>query len=135
MPKVQVVSQVELEFVEVLKGVERLETEELEQFLAKVMTIRAQRRAPSLPQVETELLQKINQDVPLEVRSRYDELHEKMLDETLTPDEQQELIELSDQIKFADAERLCHLLRLAELRKVTVDTLMDQLELRRRVYA
>jgi hypothetical protein len=135
MPKVQVVSQVELEFDEVLKGVERLETDELEQFLAKVMTIRAQRRAPSLPQVETELLQKINQGVPLAVRSRYDELHEKMLDETLTPDEHQELINLSDQIEFADAERLKHLILLAQLRNVTVDALMDQLELRRRVYA
>lgn len=135
MPKVQVVSQVELEFDEVLKGVERLETDELEQFLAKVMTIRAQRRAPSLPQVETELLQKINQGVPPEIHSRYDELHEKMLDETLTPDEQQELIDLSDQIEFADAERLKHLILLAQLRNVTVDALMDQLELRRRVYA
>lgn len=135
MPKVQVVSQVELEFDEVLKGVERLETDELEQFLAKVMTIRAQRRSPSLPQAEAELLQKINQGVPLEIRSRYDELHEKMLDETLTPDEQQALIDLSDQIEFSDAERLKHLILLAQLRNVTVDALMDQLELRRRVYA
>lgn len=135
MPKVQVVSQVELDFDEVLKGVERLETKELEQFLTQVMAIRAQRRAPSLPQEETELLQKINQGVPPKVRSRYDELHEKLLDETLTPDEQQEFIGISDQIEFADAERLKHLVLLAQLRNVTVDTLMDQLGLRRRVYA
>ena len=135
MPKVQVVSQVELDFDEVLKGVERLETKELEQFLTQVMAIRAQRRAPSLPQEETELLQKINQGVPPKVRSRYDELHEKLLDETLTPDEQQEFIGISDQIEFADAERLTHLVLLAQLRNVTVDILMDQLGLRRRVYA
>lgn len=135
MPKVQVVSQVELDFDEVLKGVERLETKELEQFLTQVMAIRAQCRAPSLPQEETELLQKINQGVPPKVRSRYDELHEKLLDETLTPDEQQEFIGISDQIEFADAERLKHLVLLAQLRNVTVDTLMDQLGLRRRVYA
>ena len=135
MPKVQVVSQVELDFDEVLKGVERLETKELEQFLTQVMAIRAQRRAPSLPQEEAELLQKINQGVPPKVRSRYDELHEKLLDETLTPDEQQEFIGISDQIEFADAERLKHLVLLAQLRNVTVDTLMDQLGLRRRVYA
>ena len=135
MPKVQVVSQVELEIDEVIKGVERLETDELEQFLDRVMTIRAQRRAPSLPQEEAELLQKINQGVPNEVRSRYDELHEKLLDETLNPDEQQEFIELSDQIEFADAERLKYLILLAQLRNVTVDSLMDQLGLRRRVYA
>ena len=135
MPKVQVVSQVDLEFDEVIKGVERLETDELEEFLPRVLTIRAQRRAPSLPQEEAELLQKINQGVPIEVRSRYDELHEKMLDETLTPDEQLEFINLSDQIEFADAERLKHLILLAQLRNVTVDALMDQLELRRRVYS
>lgn len=135
MPKVQVVSQVELDFDEVLKGVERLETKELEQFLTQVMAIRAQRRAPSLPQEEAELLQKINQGVPPKVRSRYDELHEKLLDETLTPDEQQEFIGVSDQIEFADAERLKHLVLLAQLRNVTVDILMDQLGLRRRVYA
>lgn len=135
MPKVQVVSQVELEFDEVIKGVERLETDELEEFLTRVLTIRAQRRAPSLSQEETELLQKINQGVPIEVRSRYDELHEKLLDETFTSDEQQEFIDLTDQIKFADAERLKHLILLAQLRNTTVDSLMDQLGLQRRVYS
>ncbi len=84
---------------------------------------------------EVELQQKINQGVPYEVRSRYDELHEKMLDKTLTPDEQQELIDLADQIKLADAERLKHLILLAQLHNTTVDSLMDQLGLRRRVYA
>ncbi len=134
MPKVQVVSQIELEFDEVLKGVERLETDELEEFFTRVLTIRAQRRAPSLPQEEVELLQKINQGVLIEVRTRYDELHEKMLDETLTPDEQQALIELSDQIEFANAERLKHLVLLAQLRNTPVDSLMDQLGLRQRGY-
>ncbi len=84
---------------------------------------------------EIELQQKINQGVPHEVRSRYDELHEKMLDKTLTPDEQQELIDLADQIKLADAERLKHLILLAQLRNTSVASLMDQLGLRRRVYA
>jgi hypothetical protein len=135
MPKVQVVSHVDLEFDEVIKGVERLEADELEEFLTRVLTIRAQRRSPSLPQEETELLKKINQGVPIEVRNRYDELHGKMLDETLTADEQQEFIGLTDQIKFADAERLKHLILLAQLRNTTVDSLMDQLGLRRRVYA
>lgn len=84
---------------------------------------------------EAELLQKISLAVPAEVRSRYDELHEKLLNETRSPDEQQEFIVLSDQIAFADAERLKQLVLLAQLRNVTVDTLMDQLGLLRRVYA
>lgn len=84
---------------------------------------------------EGELLEKINQSVPMEVRNRYEELHKKLWDETLTSDEQQGLINLSDHIESVDAERLRWLRCLAQLRSITVDALMDQLGLRRCVYA
>ncbi|MEZ4616753.1 MAG: hypothetical protein R2867_14795 [Caldilineaceae bacterium] len=135
MSKVQVFSQVELDTDDLLRGVAQLNSEELEQFTKEVLTIRAKRHVPSLPQTEAEVLQKINKGVSAEVRRRYDELHQKMLDETLTPDEQLELIDLSDQIEFADAQRLQHLIVLAKLRSVSVEALMDELKLRRRVYA
>ncbi|MEZ4675827.1 MAG: hypothetical protein R2932_16505 [Caldilineaceae bacterium] len=135
MSKVQVFSQVELDTDDLLRGVAQLNSEELEQFTKEVLTIRAKRHVPSLPQTEAEVLQKINEGVSAEVRRRYDELHQKMLDETLTPDEQLELIDLSDQIEFADAQRLQHLIVLAKLRSVSVEALMDELKLRRRVYA
>ena len=135
MSKVQLTSQIELDFDEILKGVARLETSELERFTEKVMALRAQRRAPSLPQNEAELLQKINHGVPAEVRSQYELLHQKLLDETLTPDEQQTLIDLSDQIELADAERIRYLIDLAQLRGISVDALMDQLGIRQPIYA
>ncbi len=135
MSKVQVYSQVELDTDDLLKGVALLGIEELERFTKDVLTIRANRHTPSLPKAEVELLQKINEGVSAEVRERYDHLHQKMLDETLTPDEQMELIKLSDQIESADAQRLQHLIALAKIRTVTVDALIDELKLRRRVYA
>jgi hypothetical protein len=135
MPKVQVTSQIEIDFDEVLKGVARLENSELEQFTEKIIALRAQRRAPSLPQNEAELLQKINLGVPPEVRQRYTELNIRLQEEIITTQEQNELLELTDQIEWADAERVRNLAKLAELRKVSIDSLMDQLNLHRSIYA
>lgn len=135
MPKVQVTSQIEIDFDEVLKGVARLENSELEQFTEKIIALRAQRRAPSLPQNEAELLQKINRGVPPEVRQRCTELNTRLQEEIITPEEQNELLELTDQIEWADAERIRNLAKLAELRKISIDSLMDQLNLHRSIYA
>lgn len=135
MSKVQVLSQVELDTDELLKGVARLEPEELDRFVRQVLAISAYRHTPSLSKTESELLQQINEGVPVEVRNHYERLHQKMLDEALTDDEQTELIALSDQIEQADAERLQQLIHLAQIRQVPVERLMNDLNLRRRVYA
>ncbi|MCX6048453.1 MAG: STAS/SEC14 domain-containing protein [Chloroflexi bacterium] len=135
MPKVQVTSKIELDFDEVLQGVARLETIELEQFAEKIIALRAQRRAPSLPQNEAELLEKINQGMSPDIRSRYAELNIKLHEETITPEEQQELLNLTDQRELADAERIRNLITLAELRNVSVDDLIIQLGIRRPTYA
>ena len=98
------------------------------------MDLRASRRAPRLSKEETELFLKINYGVPAEVRRRYDELNEKLHDEAISAEEHQEFLELVEQIKLADAERLHSLLELARIRRTTVDALMDQLELRQPAY-
>ena len=128
MPIVQVTSRVEIDFDEVLNGVARLGMNELEQFADKVIALQAQRRARSLPKNETELLQKINQGLPPEVRKRYEELNAKLHEETITPEEHQEFLQLVDRIELADAERMQHLIELARLRNISVDTLMNQLD-------
>lgn len=135
MPKVQVKSKVEIDFDEVLNGVAQLKSNELEQFAERVITLRAQHRAPSLPEDEARLLQQINAGLPPELWQRYEELNARLHEETITPEEHAELLELIDKIELADAERMRHLLELARLRNVSVETLMDQLELRRRNYA
>ena len=131
MPTVQVTSRVEIDFEEVLNGIARLGMKELEQFADKVLALQAQRRARSLPKNEAELLQKINQGLPPEVRKRYEVLNAKLHEETIAPEEHQELLQLIDRIELADAERLQHLIELARIRNVSVDTLMNQLDIRR----
>jgi len=135
MPKVHVTSQIEIDLDEVLQGLARLGTKELEQCVEKVIVLQAQRRAPSLPKDETELLQQINHGMPADMRQRYDALNAKLHDETITPEEHEELLTLIDRLELADAERMQRLVALAQIRGVSVDTLMEQLGIRRTTYA
>jgi hypothetical protein len=131
MLKVQVTSQIEIDLDDVLKSVAQLESKELEQVVNQFLALQARRRAASLSPAETDLLQRINQGLPPAIRARYEELNAKLYEETITPAEHEEFLQLSDQIEQADAERLRHLIALAQLRQVSLDTLMDQLGIRR----
>ena len=133
MPTIEVRSQVSLD--ELLSGVAQLDTPELERFVSQVLTLRAKRIAPCLPQEEVALLEKINQGLPPDVQHRYDEITAKRRAETLTSEEHQELLTLIDRIERADAERARTLTDLARLRQVSVTTLMDTLGIRSPDYA
>ena len=133
MPKVHVSSQIELDLDAVLQGIAQLQTRDLERFADEIITLRAARRAPRLPRNEADLLQKINSGVSPSVRRRHAELNTKVLEESITSEELQEFLGITDQIEAADAERLLNLVALAQLRNISVDTLMDQLGIRRSV--
>ncbi len=128
--------QVEIHLIdELLKAVEQLSQSELEQFVSQVIVLRARRRAPSIPRTEAELLLKINQGVPSELQTRYKELIAKHKAETLTPEEYDELLCLTDQVEHLHAQRLKYLAELADLRGATLSDLMKQLEIRPSSYA
>ncbi len=84
---------------------------------------------PAPEQREMELLQKINLGLPTELWQRYANLQEKRQSETLLPEEQAELITISDRIEAANAERMPYLIELAQLRQVSLETLLHQLGL------
>jgi hypothetical protein len=132
MATVEVRSQVSPD--ELLDGVAQLDTPALEHFVSQVLTLRAKRIAPSMPKKEAELLQQINQGLSPDVQQRYDELTAKRRAETLIPEEHQELLALVDRIEQADAERVRALIELAQLRNVSVTTLMAELGIRRPAY-
>ncbi len=133
MSTVHVSSKVTLNVDQVLEGIAQLEIAELERFAFRVSSLVAHRKAPSLPKREAELLQQINQGLPATQWQRYQALNAKLLDEHITPHEHQELSVLIDQIEQLDVERLTHLIELAQLRNVPLDTLMAQLGIRRPV--
>ena len=98
-------------------------------------SLQARRRAPGLPQGESELLIKINQAFPPDVQRRLNELIAKRRAETLTPVEHEELLRLIEQSERAEAARVEALAQLAALRGVSLTMLMDDLGIKAPDYA
>jgi DNA primase large subunit len=74
MATVRVTSEVNLNLDQLLSGVAQLDTNELRNFVERVSLMLAQRKAASLPELEANLLQSINQGLSEEVQHRYNEL-------------------------------------------------------------
>lgn len=125
MPVVQVETQLSTD--DLLKAVGQLSRPELDELTVQIIALRARRQAPSLSQEEAELLRKVNQGLPPEVRERYDELVAKREAESLTRDEYDELLRLTDRIENLEAQRVKYLVELARLRQTSLTKLMEDL--------
>lgn len=91
--------------------------------------------AKRLSKVEANLIQQINQSLSQIEWLRYRELIGKRQAETLTPEEQSELIARSDQIEEANVKRMEYVAELAQVRKTTIPLLMKELGLKPVAYA
>ncbi|WP_271254867.1 hypothetical protein [Pseudanabaena sp. Chao 1811] len=129
MATVQFKSEISIELDQLLAGVAQLDTPDLEKLLIQVRQVLAHRQKPNLPAIEIELLQKINQTLPDEVQQQYNGLSEKMRLGVITPNEHQELLKLIDIVEQNDADRLQHLIQLAQLRNISLPELMQQLDI------
>jgi hypothetical protein len=133
MPVVQV--DVQLSTNKILEAVDKMSLPELEKFLSQVIALRARRKAPHLSVKESELLIKINQGLPAELRSRLDQLVAKRRANKLTSKEHTELLRLIDKLEEAEAKRAKALAQLAQLRGVSMTALMRDLGIRAPKYA
>jgi hypothetical protein len=133
MATLQITSQVSTD--ELLHSVASLPAAELEQFVARVLALRARLKAPSIPEQEAKLLSRINAGLPAPQQQRFAELDQKRQDETLTANEHQELLALNDQMEQQNVERMQNLSKLAQLRQVPLTTLMQDLGIRILPYA
>lgn len=121
--------QTEVSIDNLLQGVQNLDLDTLEQLVDKVLLLRAERRAQSLSVDEVLLLKQINAQLPEATQVRFAKLKSRRQAEELTSAEHEELLEVVDQIEQRDLGRLQALTALAQLRNVTVRTLMQQLGL------
>ncbi|MBI4769783.1 MAG: STAS/SEC14 domain-containing protein [Chloroflexi bacterium] len=133
MPVVQIEAQLPTD--ELLKAVGQLSQPDLEQFVFQVIALRARQQAPSLPRAESELLLKINEGVPSDIQKRYNELITKRQGETLTADEYDELLQLTQQVEETEVRRVECLAELARLRRTSMTALMENLGIRPPAYA
>jgi hypothetical protein len=79
---------------------------------------------------ESRLLEEINRGLAEEMWQRYHALVAARRAETLTPQQHEELRQLTDAVETAHAARIAALTKLARLRAVSIDALMDQLGIR-----
>lgn len=114
---------------QLITGVAELDTPELETLISQANLLLSRRKNNSLSSQETKLLQAINQTLPVSVELRYSELQDKVQNETITPEEHEELMELVDITEQADADRLQALLTLSQIRQISLPALMEQLGL------
>jgi len=128
MPTVQL--KAELSADDLLQAVGQLDPTELHQFVLRVLALRARRQAPSLPCSESELFQQINEGLPQPVWERSKGLIEKRRQQTLTGEEHEELIRLTDQVEKQEAKRAEALVALAQLRHVSLTQLLTELGIR-----
>jgi hypothetical protein len=120
---------------ELLKAVGQLSKSELERFTLQVIALQAQKKAPSLPRSESELLLNINQGTPEKFKYRYTELIEKRRAETLSPKEYNELLRMTREAEKIETQRVECLTQLAKIRKTTLSDLMKSLGLQNPKYA
>lgn len=121
---------IQIDSEQLLNAALQMSREELEQFVAKLFTLKARQETPGLSERETELLLKINQGLPPGMQQRLNELIDKRQSHAITRDELQELIQLTDQVEMFDAERLKHLIELSHLRGTSLKELINKLGLK-----
>ncbi|WGV24266.1 STAS/SEC14 domain-containing protein [Halotia branconii] len=126
--------EVQMSPQDLLKAVEQLSQADLEKFVSQVISLQAQRKAFNLPQLEAELLLKINQSIPSDTQNYYDELIAKREDETLNSKEYEELLNLTEYIEKMQAQRIEYLAELARLRGISLTALIDNLGIQTQLY-
>ena len=125
MPVVQV--NAELSFEQLVNAVVQLPQPEFQKLLHTVDKIHPLHEEHRLSSRESELLLKINQGLPPSVQRRYDELIDKRDARTLTPEEYQELLNMTDQVELSDAKRMEYVMELSGLREQPLSVLLDEL--------
>jgi hypothetical protein len=127
MAKVSVEASLSSE--ELLKAVSQLSPPDLDEFVQRVLVLQAQRRMLRVPQSEDVLLREIHRGQPADLKYRYDALAAKRRAETLTHEEHEELLRLTEEVEAHNTRRVESLVQLSLLRHVPLDQLTKDLDL------
>jgi len=128
MSKIQVQTIIDTDSLVV--GAASLQLSELEKLVRELDAVIVRKRSLDQELRQRELIRLINQSVlEVEQRSRYLMLVEKLEDETISQDEHQEFIALTEKDEQLRNDRLKYLIELAQLSNVSLPQLMEQMGL------
>ena len=125
MPTIHLEAEVSRESL--LKAIEQLNPQELDQLVIEVQNLRDRRGTARLTAAESNLMNRINHGLPEALRSRYNELIVRRRNEVLTSEELDELLRLTALVEQLEGSRLEALAELARLRGVALAALMAEL--------
>ena len=128
-------TQTKLSPDELLDAVKRLNASDLELFTSQVLAIRARRKSSSLTTTESELMLLINQGLSPSAQKRYDDLIALRRDETLTPQEYTDLLDLTQLSEKIQVSRVEALVALSRIRGISLNDVMNQLGVKLLDYA
>jgi Glu-tRNA(Gln) amidotransferase subunit E-like FAD-binding protein len=112
---------------EIFHAIEQLPSTELDDLFIQVLQLRAQRQLPTQVLTESELLKTINVTIPSALQDRFNELVAKRQSITITDEELDELITITDQSEQLNAQRITALTQLAQLRNQSLSQIMKAL--------
>jgi hypothetical protein len=113
-----------------LDSAQGLNTLELDDFVNKLLAIRAKRVANVISKKESELLLKINIGLSDTEQLLFNHLIEKRDAETITNEAFEQLVELTDKSEALNVQRMKALVELSKLRGVTLSQLMADLNIK-----
>ena len=112
---------------QILDAVKGLPNKEFEDFVEKILVIRASSQTKNLRSNEAELLKKIYRKFSLEKLVRIRDLKVKRQSEELSEPEYTELAALSDSLEAFHANRMKSLVKLSKMRGLSLEETMRQL--------
>lgn len=115
------------ELEQILKEVAARTGKDVDNYIVSMLEEKLLAGPGGLREREAELLQQINLGISQEEWRRFFQLIEQRDAEKLTPEEYQELLDLTEAIESANARRMEHLVKLSILRKAPLDELMEEL--------
>ena len=116
-------------FDSIIQSLSKLDLGELDQVMSNLLGLRRQKLPSVLSEFESSLLKKINKPIPSVIQKRYNSLLDKRDKNILSKDEYSELIELTNYTEQYGVQRLEYLVELSKLRNVTLEELIEELEL------
>lgn len=118
----------------IYQSIALLNIDELDQLMQEITSIRRKKMPNVLSDKETELLKKINMGAPAVIAKRYNHLIRLMRKTQITEAEYQELLDITPFMESMGVKRLEYLVELASLRNQSLDALIEQLQLKPKVY-
>jgi hypothetical protein len=118
----------DIRILDLVETTAQLAPKDFEKFIQEVYHKRAQQHVPSLPAEQEELLSKIYQKLPQAIQKRFEQLQNRHSPNMLlTEEEYSEYLGLIELKENHNAECVANIVKLAQLRGLPPQNLMQQL--------